>query len=99
MRPRQDAALRACQTDTAQVLFPDGVQSFDLRAAMQPIDLPCQIVWGWRDHILPLAQVVAAEGEFALHLLSNAGHIPQIECPERVARIAQGLFNAIKVAG
>ena len=80
-------------------LFPDGVQSFDLRPALQRLDLPTQILWGRRDHILPLAQCIAANGEFALHLLSGVGHIPQIECPDRVARITQRLINAVEVPG
>ena len=99
MRARSDAALRACQADMSLALFPDGVQSFDLRAALQRIDLPTQILWGRRDHILPFAQGVAAIGEFGLHLMSDVGHIPQIECPDRVARIAQRLINAVEVLG
>ncbi len=99
MRTREDAALRACQADMALALFPDGVQSFDLRAALQRNVLPTQILWGRRDHILPAAHAIAAEGEFALHLLSGAGHIPQIECPDRVARITQWMINAIEVPG
>ena len=99
MRTREDAAMRACQADMALALFPDGVQSFDLRAALQRLDLPTQSLWGRRDHILPAAQSIAAEGEFALHLLSGVGHIPHIECPDRVARIAQRLINAVEVPG
>ena len=95
MRSRGDAGLRACQADMSTALFPDGVQSFDLRPALHRIQLPTQILWGRRDHILPLAQAIAANGEFALHLLSDVGHIPQIECPDRVARIAQRLINAV----
>ena len=94
MRARNDAGLRACQADMSLALFPDGVQSFDLRAALQRIDLPTQILWGRRDHILPFAQGVTAIGEFGLHLLSDVGHIPQIECPDRVARIVQQMISA-----
>ena len=99
MRTRDDAALRACQADMASALFPDGVQSFDLRAALQRVDLPAQIIWGRQDHILPFRHAIAAEGEFALHLLTGAGHIPQIECPDKVARIANRLINAVEVPG
>ena len=94
MRARDDAALRACQADMSLALFPDGVQSFDLRAALQRIDLPTQILWGRRDHIVPFAQGVAATGEFGLHLMSDVGHIPQIESPDRVARIVQRMISA-----
>ena len=83
----------------AEALFPDGVQAFDLRAALQRIDVPTQILWGRSDHILPTAHGILAEGEFALHLLTGAGHIPQIECPERVARITNRLINAVEVVG
>ena len=99
MRSREDAALRACQADMSLALFPDGVQSFDLRAALQRIELPTQILWGRRDRILPFAQAIAATGEFGLHLLSGVGHIPQIECPDRVARIVQWMINAVDVPG
>ena len=99
MRSRGDAGLRACQADMSTALFPDGVQSFDLRPALQRIDLPTQILWGRRDHIVPFAQGIAATGEFALHLLSGVGHIPQIESPDRVARIAQRIINAVEVPG
>jgi pyruvate dehydrogenase E2 component (dihydrolipoamide acetyltransferase) len=99
MRIRQDPALRAAQCDMIEALFPDGVQAFDLRPALQRLTVPAQILWGRRDHVLPMAQAIAAEGDFALHLLSGAGHIPQIECPDRVARITQQLINAVEVSG
>ena len=99
MRMREDASLRACQADMASALFPDGVQAFDLRAALSRIELPTQILWGRSDHIMPSAHGILADGEFALHLLTGAGHIPQIECPDRVARIVQRLINAVEVLG
>ena len=99
MRTRADPGLRACQTSMVDAIFPDGVQSFDLRPALSRLDLPAQILWGRQDHILPYRQAIAADGEFALHLLSGAGHIPQIECPDRVARIAQLLISAVDASG
>ena len=87
MRLRTDPALRANQADLADVLFPDGVPSFDLRAAVARLDCPTTLIWGRSDQILPFRQAVATTGDFALHLLAGAGHIPQIECPDRVARI------------
>ena len=87
MRLRADPALRACQAELAQVLFPDGVQAFDLAAAFSRLVCPTNLIWGRSDHILPWRQATSAPGDFALHLLAGAGHIPQIECPDRVARI------------
>jgi pimeloyl-ACP methyl ester carboxylesterase len=51
------------------------------------LQTPTCLIWGKQDHILPWRQALAADGEIAMHLLSGAGHVPQIECPDRVARI------------
>ena len=87
MKLRADPELRAAQADMAQVLFPDGVQPFDLRPAFARLDCPTTVIWGKSDHILPNRHAIGATGDFALHLLVGAGHVPQIECPDRVARI------------
>jgi pyruvate dehydrogenase E2 component (dihydrolipoamide acetyltransferase) len=97
MRLRMDPALRACQADMTQALFPDGVQAFDLRPALQRVECPMQILWGRSDHIVPPNHGIVADGEFALHLLSGAGHIPQMECPDRVAKITNRLIIAVEI--
>ncbi len=99
MRTRADEQLRACQADMAQALFPDGVQAFDLRPALKRVSCPMQIIWGRNDHILPYDHAIRADGEFALHLLAGAGHIPQIECPERVGRIVNRMIRSIETVG
>ncbi len=87
MKLRTDPALRAVQAAMADALFPDGVQSFDLSAALGRVAAPTCVIWGRQDHILPFRQALAVTGDFAIHLLAGAGHVPQIECPDRVARI------------
>jgi pimeloyl-ACP methyl ester carboxylesterase/biotin carboxyl carrier protein len=89
MKQRNDPALRAAQVDMAEVLFPDGVQPFDLRPALARVECPTALIWGRKDHILPYRHSLATDGDFAIHLLSDAGHVPQIECPDRVARIVE----------
>ncbi|GGW39782.1 acetoin dehydrogenase dihydrolipoyllysine-residue acetyltransferase subunit [Gemmobacter lanyuensis] len=89
MKQRNDPALRATQADMAEILFPDGVQPFDLRPALARVECPTALIWGRKDHILPYRHSLAAGGDFAIHLLSDAGHVPQIECPDRVARIVE----------
>jgi pimeloyl-ACP methyl ester carboxylesterase len=96
MKLRQDPAFRAAQADMAEVLFPDGVQAFDLRAAFARLEAPAQMLWGRQDHILPWRHALAADGDFGLHLLAGAGHIPQFECPDRVARIVSRLISAVE---
>lgn len=87
MRLRANPEMRACQAEMADILFPDGVQPFDLRPALSRLDCPTAILWGRRDQILPWRQALSMPGDFALHLLADAGHVPQIECPDRVGRI------------
>ena len=97
MKLRRDPALRACQADMSAVLFPDGVQAFDLRAALSRLDQPAQIIWGRQDHVIPCLHALAADRDFAIHLLAGAGHLPQIECPDRVAKIVARLIAAAEV--
>jgi pyruvate/2-oxoglutarate dehydrogenase complex dihydrolipoamide acyltransferase (E2) component len=84
---RADPELRSFQSDLTGVLFPDDVQPFDLRPALSRLECPTTLIWGRRDQILPWRQAISVTGDFALHLLADAGHVPQIECPDRVARI------------
>jgi pyruvate/2-oxoglutarate dehydrogenase complex dihydrolipoamide acyltransferase (E2) component len=87
MRLRADPELRSFQSDLTSVLFPDDVQPFDLRPALSRLECPTTLIWGRKDQILPWRQAISVTGDFALHLLADAGHVPQIECPDRVARI------------
>lgn len=95
MASRKDPGLRAAQADMMAALFPDGVQAFDLRAAVERLQCPAQILWGRQDHILPNRHALAARGDYAMHLLKGAGHVPQIECPDRVALIVQRLISGV----
>ena len=87
MLARNDPELRAAQLDLAEALFPDGVQSFDLTAALERVTAPTALIWGRSDHIVPWRQALAAPGDMALHLLTGIGHMPQVECPAVVAGI------------
>lgn len=87
MLARSDEALRAAQTEMTDALFPDGVQGFDLRPALDRVSAPTAIIWGRNDFIVPWRHALAATGEMALHLLSDIGHIPHVECPNTVAGI------------
>lgn len=87
MQSRIDPALRAAQQDLAQALFPDGVQAFDLTAALERLSAPTLMVWGRDDHILPWKQALAAPGPVALHLMRGVGHLPHLEDPEALAAL------------
>ena len=85
MMARMEPKLRAAQVELADMLFPDGTQSFDLSAAMERVEAPFKIVWGRQDRILPWRHALRAPDAAGLHLLDKAGHIPHIERPEAVA--------------
>ncbi len=87
MLARNDPELRAAQLDFAEALFPDGVQGFDVTAALHRVTAPTSIIWGRSDRVLPWRHALAARGEMALHLLPGIGHIPYVECPGIVAGI------------
>lgn len=91
MEKRSDPNLQAAQTDLAEMLFPDGVQAFDLRAALDRVDVPTKIIWGKKDQIIPWQHALKAPGSTSLHLFEGVGHIPQLECVEEVSRILQTL--------
>ena len=81
MAARRKPDLRAAQRDLADALFPDGTQSFDLRAALNRLETPTTLIWGKSDALLPWHHALAAPGRVALHLLDGVGHIPHIEAP------------------
>lgn len=87
MLARLDPNLRAAQQDLAAALFPDGVQAFDLTAALERLSAPTLMIWGRDDHILPWKQALAAGGDVALHLMRGVGHVPHIEAPDAVAAL------------
>ncbi|MBM2320282.1 MULTISPECIES: acetoin dehydrogenase dihydrolipoyllysine-residue acetyltransferase subunit [Marivita] len=87
MAGREDTNLRAAQSCLADSLFPDGVQAFDLRAALERIDTPTRIIWGKQDAIIPWKHALRAPGKMALHLFDGVGHMPQIECSAELGRI------------
>ncbi|HQT73439.1 MAG TPA: acetoin dehydrogenase dihydrolipoyllysine-residue acetyltransferase subunit [Acidiphilium sp.] len=71
----------------AAACFPDGTQSARLRWQGSAIATPARIVWGRQDRIIPWRHALAAPGRFALHLLDDCGHMPQIEATGAVADI------------
>lgn len=87
MASRSDPGLRAAQSALAEVVFRDGVQVMDLRAALERVEMPTRILWGKRDRVIPWQHALAAPGKVALHLQADAGHIPQFEIAQEVGTL------------
>ena len=85
MKQRQNPALRQAQLALYDAVFPEGVQAFDLRAALDRVDMPTRIIWGKSDRIIPWKHVFCAPGRVSLNLFEHTGHMPQLE---RAAEIA-----------
>ncbi|MFF5296596.1 alpha/beta fold hydrolase [Paractinoplanes globisporus] len=59
---------------------------------------PTLIVWGDRDHILPVSHLAAARAAFPAatwHLFEGAGHMPQIERPAEFAQLVRPLLARV----
>ncbi|MFC6487193.1 acetoin dehydrogenase dihydrolipoyllysine-residue acetyltransferase subunit [Nitratireductor sp. GCM10026969] len=87
MAARKDAELRAAQAAMCDVLFPDGVQAFDLKAALKRVEIPTRILWGRQDQIIPWRHALHAPGRVALHLFDDLGHMPQFEAVDEVGNL------------
>ncbi|MCY0094257.1 acetoin dehydrogenase dihydrolipoyllysine-residue acetyltransferase subunit [Hoeflea ulvae] len=87
MAARADTAMRNAQNALADAVFPDGVQAFDMRSALDRVDMPARIVWGRQDRIIPWQHALRAPGRVSLHLFDNVGHLPQFEISGEVGKL------------
>jgi pimeloyl-ACP methyl ester carboxylesterase len=94
MQSRDDETLREQQRKIADTMFPDGTQANDLRAALDGLAIPCKIVWGRQDRIIPPTHTANLPGHVALHLLAETGHVPHLEQPALVARLISELIKS-----
>lgn len=84
---RADDALVAAQQRLAGRLFPDGVQAFGVRDALESLQIPATVLFGELDRIIPPHQARRLPGLVALHLFAGVGHMPQLEIRESVWRV------------
>ena len=63
-------------------------------------DLPTLIIFGDQDRCIPVAHAHAAHNAIpgsVLHVLPGAGHQPQVQCPEAVARLISDFVDTPRV--
>jgi pyruvate dehydrogenase E2 component (dihydrolipoamide acetyltransferase) len=84
---RRDPQLRAAQQDMMEALFPDGVQTFDVKAALKRISCPTRIIWGRSDSIIPWKHALGVPGSVSLNLFHGIGHLPHVEIPDEIGAL------------
>jgi pimeloyl-ACP methyl ester carboxylesterase len=58
--------------------------------------MPTLVVWGARDRVFPEAQARVAAArlrEGSLAVISECGHMPHVECPDRFLAALDGLLD------
>jgi pyruvate dehydrogenase E2 component (dihydrolipoamide acetyltransferase) len=77
-------------------LFSGDTQLSDGLPALARLDVPTRIIWGKSDRVIPSRHASHAPDHAAVHLLSNVGHVPQMEAPALTARL---IMETIRSAG
>jgi pyruvate dehydrogenase E2 component (dihydrolipoamide acetyltransferase) len=88
--PGAEEALRRI----AARLFPEGRQQVSLRDGVGTLPMPVQVVWGEADRVLPVEQARGLSDAVPVHLIPNAGHVPQMEAAREVNRLVEALSPA-----
>jgi pyruvate dehydrogenase E2 component (dihydrolipoamide acetyltransferase) len=83
---RLDGVQAALET-LAREWFPNGIQREGLADMATHLKMPVQIIWGRDDRIIPPAHAEALAGHVPVHILDEAGHLPQMEKAGEVNRL------------
>ena len=89
-RPRRRRGQLEASTATARALFDATGQRQILLDRLPAVTAPTLVVWGGCDYVLPAHQAQTAVGLLPhgrLALLSDCGHLPHVEHPDRFAAV------------
>ncbi len=76
--------------------FPDGHQAVVLRDQVSALAMPACVIWGAEDRILPVAHGRNLPGNLTIEILSNSGHMVQMEAATKVNRIIAGFWREVR---
>ncbi len=93
---RDDPARIAAQSAIGRLFFPEGVQAVDVTRQMHAVAVPCKIIWGKQDTLIPWHHSLNAPPNIGLHLLPGVGHMPPVEAPDILANL---ISEAIAASG
>ena len=82
IRGRHDSLLKL-----SRQISRHGVQQIDLALDVAALRIPVVVIQGRRDEIIPWRHVLNLPGQVAIHLLPDAGHMPQWESTSLVTQI------------
>lgn len=68
----------------ANAWFPQGTQKLSLLAALTQLNIPVKAIFGLDDAILPWQDAAHLPDHVAAHFISDAGHMPHLDRPDRV---------------
>jgi pimeloyl-ACP methyl ester carboxylesterase len=95
----EQAALRAGNIKTLY-LYDQGLNMADpkLRRRLKRVNIPALVVWGESDRVVDPEYGRAyaqAFGNARYEVISEAGHLPQLEQPERLLKLVSEFANSI----
>ncbi len=93
---RDDPKRIEAQSAIGRMFFPEGVQAIDVTQQMHGVSVPCKIIWGKQDTLIPWHHGLKAPSQIGLHFLAEVGHMPPLEAPEALAEL---ISEAIAASG
>jgi pimeloyl-ACP methyl ester carboxylesterase len=87
--------LEAHMTVLRAVVSPLGLREV-LLDRLPSLKIPTLVVWGARDRVFPESQAREAAArlhEGSLALISDCGHMPHVECPDRFLGVLGGFIG------
>jgi pimeloyl-ACP methyl ester carboxylesterase len=98
LNPEQ-AAARAATMQTLAVYGKDGMYDVKLRRRLALVKAPALVVWGENDTIIPSGYgraYAASLFNARFELIPEAGHLPQMDQPERLLNVVREFLNSFK---
>ena len=66
-----------------------GNQSVDLRANLESLSIPVQVIWGSLDKIIPVSHTEALPSNVQVHVIDGFGHLVQLEAAAEVNKLLE----------
>ncbi len=87
---RLDGA-EAALTTIRDTVFAGGRQAGSLRSHLAGLRVPCQVIWGRDDRIIPASHGDGLPADIKVHILDGAGHMAHMEKSSEVNALIAGL--------